>query len=350
MQNRHNKRAWWHDYYSRCIYLITINKKQETPLFGTLTGDWHIPVGYPGSPEIWLSEIGKAVRRWINRLPSIIPHCQIYQYIVMPDHIHFLVFVKRRTTYHLGKYISAFKNAIRKEIGFSPFQTGFNDKILSVTRRLDDIFRYIRENPIRLAIRLANPENYRRCDNIKIRGKLYTGYGNLFLLKNPFREVVIIHRKSSYEEKHDQWVRWLHHSYIGGVLVSPFISSDEKKVMEEVEKFGGRVILIVDKPLPEPPWKPSKRDFYRCAKGELLILAPAVEEDKKSCLTGKSERERRQVRDAIIDGKVNPAKKKKILRGDCLLMNALAEYICSDKFNSGKRGEDSFPEPEARTR
>ena len=317
--------------------MITINKKADAPYFGNLVGNWQIPPGRVGSPEICLSEIGKVIRKWIKKLPSIIHNCQLYQYIVMPDHIHFLIFIKKRTPYHLGKYVSAFKNAIRKEIGLSAFQTGFNDKILSVTRRLDDMFLYIQENPYRLAIKKANPENYRRCDKIRIQGVYYTGYGNLLLLKNPFREAVIVHRKSSVEEKEKLRERWLHHCYGGGVLVSPFISKDEKDIRTEVEKFGGRVILISDKPLPPPPWKPAYSDFYRCARGELLILAPIAEQSREWDPSEKSVRERRQNRDAIIDGKIRPAKKKKILRKECLRLNTLAEYICSDKFNSKRK-------------
>lgn len=337
MKNRHNKRAWWHDYYSRSIYLITINKRPEVSAFGHLVGDWQIPFGSPGSPDVLLSDIGKIIRKWIKKFPSIIPNCQLYQYKVMPDHIHLLIFVKERTPLHLGKYISVFKNSIRSELNQSVFQSGFNDKILSVTRKLDDIFRYIRENPLRLAIRMANPDNFKRCDEIKIRGKLYSGYGNLLLLKNPFREAVIVHRKSSEQERTYQHDRWIYHCYGGGVLVSPFISQSEKDIRKEVEKFGGRIILIVDKPLPEPPWKPAYRDFYRCANGELLILAPVGEENRQLESSGKSVEERRNIREAILNGEAKPARKKKIARSECLRLNALAEYICSDNFNSNSK-------------
>lgn len=335
MKNRHNKRAWWHDYYSRSIYLITINKKQDSPAFGELAGDWRIPIGSPNSPYIIYSDLGKYILRTIKQIPDIIPNTDLMQYIIMPDHIHFLIFVKERTPYHLGKYISAFKNNLRLKVGYSIFQTGFNDKILSLKRKLDDIYRYIRENPYRLAIKRANPENFRRCDNIKIQGQLYTGYGNLFLLKNPFREAVIIHRKYTEKEREALRERWLHHSYAGGVLVSPFIAQAEKKIREEVEKFGGRVILIVDQPLPPPPYKPAHRDFYRCAKGELLILSPIFKD--KVEYSGEEKSEIKSKREAIKEGKQAPDRKKKISRDKCLDMNELAEYICSDKFNSKKK-------------
>lgn len=334
MKNRHNKRAWWHDYYSRSIYLITINKRPEAPSFGHLIGDWRIPAGCPGCPEIWLSDIGKIIRKKIKDIPSIIPNSQLYQYIVMPDHIHFLIFIKDRTPYHLGRYISAFKNEIRLEVGMSVFQTGFNDKILSVTRKLNDIFRYIRENPLRLAIMKANSDNFKRCDSIRINGMLYTGYGNLHLLKNPFREAVIVHRKSSDIEKERQKKRWRHLSYSGGVLVSPFIPKEKKDIRKEAEKLGGRIILIVDKPLPQPPWKPSFSDFYRCEKGELLILAPVADTDHTFDLSEEPIKKLRQQRDAMLAEVEKPARKKKIARSECLRLNALAEYICSDRFNS----------------
>ncbi len=337
MRNRHNKRAWWHDYYSRSIYLITINKKSDSPEFGQLTGDWHIPLGNEGCPMICLSDLGNIIKSWIKRFYLIIPNSQLLQYIVMPNHIHFLIFVKERTPYHLGKYISAFKNHIRKEIGFSVFQTGFNDKILSVTRRLDDIFRYIKENPYRLAIKKANCENFSRCDIIKIQGKYYSGYGNLFLLKNPFRDAVIVHSKSSEEEKRQQRERWLHASYSGGVLVSAFISPEEKEIRKEAEKIGGRIILIHDKPLPPSPWKPAYRDFYKCAKGELLILAPILEVNRKADSSTIQVQELRKRREAIMDGQDSPTRKRKIERSECLRLNALAEYICSEKFNSKKK-------------
>lgn len=337
MQNRHNKRAWWHDYYSRSIYMITINKRKDAPMFGQLAGDWQIPLGCPGCPDVRHTDIGKTIRKWIKKIPSIIPNSRLLQYKVMPDHVHFLIFIQERTPMHLGKYISAFKNSIRSDLGQSVFQSGFNDKILSVTRKLDDMFRYIQENPLRLAIKRANPENYRRCDKIRIKGELFTGYGNLFLLKNPFREAVIVHRNTSDEDKDKQRERLLHFAYGGGVLVSPFISKEEKEIRNKAEEFGGRVILIVDKPLPPPPWKSANSDFYRCARGELLILAPILEENHESDSSEKSERQIRQIRDAIIDGEAEPAKKRKIARSTCLSMNDLAEYICSDKFNSKRK-------------
>lgn len=39
MNSRHTKRAWWHDYYSKSIYFITLNKLDGIPDFGFLIGN-----------------------------------------------------------------------------------------------------------------------------------------------------------------------------------------------------------------------------------------------------------------------------------------------------------------------
>lgn len=93
MHNRHNKRAYWHNYYSRSIYLITLNKRPEAPVLGTLGGDWYILPGGSNSPFIRFSEVGNLVRSKIKMLPDIIPNSQLMQYIVMPDHIHVLILI-----------------------------------------------------------------------------------------------------------------------------------------------------------------------------------------------------------------------------------------------------------------
>ncbi|MBD5288751.1 MAG: hypothetical protein HDS28_06800 [Bacteroides sp.] len=303
MSDRHSKRAFWHDYRSRSIYFITINKRAESPSFGVLAGDWKAPAGSSLYPCIKRSPLGVEVLRQIKRLPEIIPSTQLYQYVVMPDHIHFLIFVKAPLPLHLGNYISQFKNELRKKVGYPVFAPGFNDQILSVTRKLDSIFNYIRENPYRLAARRANPEFFMRCDSIRLNGRRYTGYGNLFLLKNPFREAVIVHRRYSEEEREAYKRRWLHLSSAGSVMVSPFIAKGEKEVRKAVEEIGGKVILIVEKPLPPAPYKPSGHNFYQCLKGELLILAPYEWDEAKDGREGS--------------------------RQACLRMNALAEYLAA---------------------
>lgn len=293
-------RARWHDYRSRCIYMITLNKRDDVPEFGRVAGDWSLPVRTPGASFIELSEIGRIVRNTLYQLHCIELSLRLLQYSVMPDHLHFLIFIQQPTVDPLGSLIARFKVTANKNWNNRPiFTEGYNDQILKFSRSLDTIIQYIKQNPYRLAIRLAFPHYFQRINNVSVAGSVCQTYGNLFLLHNPFKEAVIIHRKDTEETKthlHDQW---LYTAANGGVLVSPFISPAEKAIRQEAENVGGRIILIQPTPFPER-YKPSAHNFEMCSQGRLLIIVPR-----------------------------NIIESTRLSRSNCLLMNSLAEKIAS---------------------
>lgn len=267
-------RAKWHDYRSRCIYMITINKRDRIPDFGILSGDWSLPVGAPGCSFVAQTVLGKIIRNAIFNLPKIEPAIKILQYSVMPDHIHVLLFVQRPITEPIGFAIARFKNEVNKTFGMTGiFEDGFNDQILKSSRSLDVIFNYIRENPYRLAVRRANPEFFKRVNRLEIAGRFYQAYGNIHLLQNPFKEQVVVHRADSPETRELNRELWLYTAANGGVLVSPFISAAEKAIRSEADELRGKVILLRHESLPDR-FKPEARNFELCCEGKLLIIAP----------------------------------------------------------------------------
>ena len=54
----------------------------------------------------------------------------------------------------------------------------------------------------------------------------------MLLLDNPFKEQVVVHRADSPEVRESNRRRWLYTAANGGVLVSPFISPDERGIRE----------------------------------------------------------------------------------------------------------------------
>lgn len=292
-------RASWHDYTQRCIYMITLNKNPLVKDFGILMGDHRIPVGQKGSSFVSATMIGSAIKDILRRFYLIEPNIRILQYALMPDHLHLLLFVEEPTQEILGRIIARFKVTVNKEAGMTEvFAKGFNDQILKSTRSLDTLFRYLRENPYRLAVRRAYPDFFRRVYGVTIGGKRYQTYGNQFLLRNPFKEQVVVHRRDSETEKAQNRERWLHTAANGGVLVSPFISPAEKAIRKEAEEHGGKIILITNQPFPDR-YKPSAHDFDLCLTGRLLIITPL---------------------------EAGPAE---LTRSVCLAMNTLAEEIIS---------------------
>lgn len=292
MPSRKATRAPWHDYRSRCIYMITLSKGLEIPAFCDLTGTLE-------QPNINLSPLGKIIRNTIYNISDLHSAFRLLQYIVMPDHVHFILFVGSPLEEPLGTYIARLKVAINQQAGtLGIFTNGFNDQILRHSRFLNVIFQYIRQNPYRLAVRKSYPDYFRRIDSIKIGDKYYSTYGNQFLLQNPFIEQVVVHRSDDEAKRLADREQWLYTASNGGVLVSPFISPAEKAIRAEAEELGGRIILIINEPFRER-FKPAAHDFEQCIRGKLLIIAPAA-------------------------GSGTP-----LTRSACMAMNALAALVAS---------------------
>lgn len=280
-------RAPWHDYTQRCIYMITLNKNPLMENFGILQGDYRIPTGQKGAAFISSTALGKAIKSTLRRFNSTEPNVRVLQYALMPDHLHILLFVEYPTEDTLGKIIARFKIEVNKASGITGvFAKGFNDQILKSSRSLAVLYRYLRENARRLAVRRARPEFFRRVNALEIGGRTFQAYGNFQLLDCPFKEQVIVHRADSSETKQKNREQWLYTAANGGVLVSPFISPAEKEIRKEAEEAGGRFILIISEPMGER-YKPAGRDFELCEAGRLLIISANLpgELSRKNCLT-----------------------------------------------------------------
>ena len=283
-------RANWHDYTQRCIYMITLNKNPLVENFGILQGDYRIPVGQKGSAFIKSTATGKAIKDALRHFNSAGPNARILQYSLMPDHLHILLFVEYPTEDTLGQIIARFKVEANKAAGITGvFAKGFNDQILKSSRSLAVLYKYLQENPRRLAVRRARPEFFRRVNALEIGGKTYQAYGNFQLLECPFKEQVIVHRADSPETRKRNRDLWLYTAANGGVLVSPFISQAEKEISKEAEESGGRFILIVNELMGER-YKPYGRDFDLCEAGRMLILSANLSRDlsRHTCLAMNS--------------------------------------------------------------
>lgn len=281
-----NRRASWHDYTSRCIYHITLLKHPDAPCFGRLMGDCHLPIGTPGSSYLCASDTGKAIKQALREISHIHSALRILQYALMPDHLHLVLYVEGQLDEIMGRKLAAFKVSVNKISGANQvFERGFNDQILTKSRKLDVIYRYLRANPYRLAIRQANPGFFHKRSGVMIGGTPCQLYGNHHLLYNPFKEQVIVHRADTPEQFERHKEKWLYTTANGGVLVSPFISKREKEIRAEAEELGGRIILISNRPFGDRE-KPVGKDFELCAEGRMLIIAPQSPLDfgRSACL------------------------------------------------------------------
>lgn len=99
---------------------ITAMDRQNQPL-GCLVGDVSKPDGDPLAPRVHLSEIGRMVEQeLLHSISAHYPMIAVEDYVIMPDHVHFIVVVRRdivsgngRET-HLGQVIAGFKKGCNR--------------------------------------------------------------------------------------------------------------------------------------------------------------------------------------------------------------------------------------------
>ena len=99
-RNFHRRRNG-HDYRAPWKYHITLSKSASAPVFGTLSYDSTDPAG----ATIIRSELGNIIAREILGLSRYHQQVQVYQFAIMPDHIHILLRVKERMEKPLGYVI-----------------------------------------------------------------------------------------------------------------------------------------------------------------------------------------------------------------------------------------------------
>ena len=103
-----------HDYRERCIYHITLVVSDRMPLLGNITGDSH------ADARVALTPLGSSVRQAIQDIPLFERRkgndVQILAAVTMPEHIHFVLFVRKPMKEKLGVIIRGFKQGCNKAL------------------------------------------------------------------------------------------------------------------------------------------------------------------------------------------------------------------------------------------
>ena len=425
VKHQQHRRAQWHDYNQKGIFMITLVTAGRRPLFGHLEGTSKAPRGSYDAPRLVLSPLGKSIlEEEIPKITKHYPMVKVWRVAMMPDHLHLLLRVEEPLPKgkHLGFVLGGFKTgcsrawwrlmdqerglpacpsttepaspvspsmpapspsapvapslpsgnpsgttattpasssallsstsapvspvspsvpapsstapvspvspsstapsstapvgavvpegspegreaaAGRKAAEGRPtpegraaagalypahwasypllFESGYHDRIIKREGMLDNIRRYMDENPLRAIIRRECPTVMQRRLHLWIHNREYAAFGNLFLLKNPDKEQVFFHRKNAQgtpthltPEYAAEQARLLRSAEEGAVLVTPGISKGEQGVVAAALAARLPLILLQKEPITEF-WKPPQGRFYACAEGRLLILAP----------------------------------------------------------------------------
>src|SRR4029078_8339293 len=95
-QHRKSIRLKGYDYSSEGAYYVTIVTQGRKCLFGEIIeGEMHI------------NEYGEIVQKWWHEIPIHFPNVELGAFVIMPNHIHGLIFI---TTERMGEVVSPHDN------------------------------------------------------------------------------------------------------------------------------------------------------------------------------------------------------------------------------------------------
>jgi hypothetical protein len=313
------------------IYHITLTVPSRQPLLGTLV----IPQNDPSLARVERTALGNAVVDELYVMCKHYPAIRIFQFCLMPDHLHAVIRVTRVMDTSIRSVIRGYWQGVKKlgraytlavspELNSGPTDQGkpasdgsngwafpiFTERpfIRPLSRRgqLQAMMRYVRMNPQRLATKRLMPGFFRVQKDIEIAGRSFDGVGNVALLHAGQYDVV--HVRSIWVKAAEQGDNQTLRDYMNGcvlkarkgvVMVSPFISPQEKQVMQVLINEHHSFILLADNGFRDY-YKPSDALFDACAAGRVLILSPWSYD----------------------------AGKRHISRADCVNLNNMAEEFC----------------------
>lgn len=143
-----------YDYSLSNMYFVTICTYNRTELFGGNVGA-HLCVR-PDSPN-------KIIIKWLFEIENKYKDVKIDKYVIMPDHIHFIIYlagahvgaplpeiIKWFKTQTTNEYINVVKNGLLKPFNKHIWQRGYYEHIIRNDEDYKNVWQYIENNPLKI--------------------------------------------------------------------------------------------------------------------------------------------------------------------------------------------------------
>ena len=124
-----------YNYSKENMYFITLCIKDRIELFGKIEEN-----------NIKLSKEGNIAKKNIYGIEQIYENITIDEYIIIPNHIHFLISIDYTDGVTISKVIKHFKTNISKELKYSIWQKSFYEHIVRNEKEYLKIKEYIINN------------------------------------------------------------------------------------------------------------------------------------------------------------------------------------------------------------
>ena len=153
LQKRKNIRIKDYDYSADGVYFITICTKNKEKILSSISIE---------NTNVKLTSFGKIVEKHINNLNDLYKHIDVFNYVIMPNHIHLIVGIgitnnislsandgsPRAVTPTIPKLVNALKSLCSKNAGFSMWQRNYYEHIIRNEHEYNLVYKYVEENPL----------------------------------------------------------------------------------------------------------------------------------------------------------------------------------------------------------
>lgn len=269
--------------YSRGTFFVTMQAAFNKTIFGAIVGE-----------KCVLNELGGAVEASLKSLGERYAGVEIDEFVVMPNHVHFLIKigvaglrarpkkagVEGHSKIDLGFVVGRFKSWISKvyrdmeaeskavDVGATPWQRDFWEKLVSTPEQLEGYRRYIRENPTKwMRDRFGAVTSYT--------------FGNVALLNT--RLIGFVASQGAYTSElrpRELWVRTdaeprhPNNAREKPPLISTFTSAQERAVFAKALASGRRFVMVCPGGIPlESELEPAVA--AACNEGRGLLISPS---------------------------------------------------------------------------
>ena len=221
-----------YDYSRGAALFLTVSTSPRADLFGRVV-----------EAKMELSPLGAEVLESIEAIPRFNPGFALHGHVVMPDHVHFNLWLPPGLPdplKALGSAIRRFKTwtstCARKRLGIATlWQQGFHDRICTSERFIDSTERYIACNPLKYELMRNQPEFLRirePLDSPRLDpAEYWRGVGNAELLA-PEQKVLSLRVSRHVKDFSRLLARMQDASRAGYAILSGFISAGEVAVRD----------------------------------------------------------------------------------------------------------------------